>query len=136
MRSQTTLDHVLNEAESLEVELTRARGGCRHCILSLFLDFRGQPIVASLLRDLALGVDLRRLPHRPGDHGDAGGAPEETSRVDQPVSGEGSCKKSRTKPQEKRKEDSTHGKPYKKSHRNTDQSEDKSQGCWDVANCD
>lgn len=98
MRSQAALNHVLDEAESLQVELTRARGRCRDCILSLFLDSLGQPLVASLLRDLALGVDLRRLPHRPRDHGDAGGAPEETSRVDQSVAGEGSCKKSRSKP--------------------------------------
>ncbi len=58
MRSQTTLNHVLDEAEGFEVKLTRARGGCRGCVLRLFLDFLGQPLVASFLSDLALGVDL------------------------------------------------------------------------------
>lgn len=82
MGSQTALNHVLDKTEGWEVELARARGGCGDCMLSLFLNLLGQPFIASLLRDLTLGVDLSRFPYRPRDHSDAGGAPEETSGVD------------------------------------------------------
>ena len=136
MWSKTALNHVLDKTEGFQVKFTRARGGCGDCMLSLFLDFLGQPLVASVLRNFTLGVDLSRLPYRPRDHGDAGCAPEETSRVNQAVASESSCEKGRTKPQKKRKENSAHGKPHEKSDRDTDESDEESQGSWDVTDSD
>lgn len=41
MGSQTTLDHMLDEAKSMQVKLTRARSWCGDSMLGLFPDFLG-----------------------------------------------------------------------------------------------
>lgn len=104
MGSETALEHVLDEAEGLEVDFAGTRSWGWDGVVGLLLGFLGKPLVASELGLIALSVDLTRFPDGPGHHAEASSTPDDTGLVDEIFFGEKPSDNSGAKPEKKREE--------------------------------